>query len=111
MANPVTEGIREARAVRARAAVPPPQTIDPGAVATILGIVVVRRPLRSAVLSGIHLYDGAADSHFILVNSAQRVARQRFTLAHEIGHARFDHATIVESLPAPPANPEEKRAN
>jgi|GEM_PF-504126 len=109
--NPVTQGISEARAVRRELGVDPFQPLDPTAVARRLGILLVRRPLRSAVLSGMHAYDQSLDSHFILVNSTQRIIRQRFTTAHEIGHARFDRDTIVESLPASDVSPQEKRAN
>src|ERR1700722_13802187 len=111
MPNPVTDGLREARAVRRALGLDPSQPIDPGVVANRLGIIVVRRALRSHRLSGMHLYDSEADAHFVLVNSAQRLFRQRFTLSHEIGHARFDRETIVESVQANAITPEEKRAN
>ena len=58
-----------------------------------------------------HQYDAELDEHLVLINSSQRALRQRFTLAHEIGHARFDRFTIVESLDRTDSTPEEKRAN
>jgi Zn-dependent peptidase ImmA (M78 family) len=109
--NPVTEGLNGARAVRRELGYDPLQPIDPSVVARRLGLLVVRRPLRAAALWGMHLYDEAVDDHLILINSSQQAFRQRFTLAHEIGHARFDRVTIVESLDRADSAPEEKRAN
>ena len=57
------------------------------------------------------MYDEELGQHLILVNSGQPAFRQRFTLAHEIGHARFDRDTIVENVESPDSTPQEKRAN
>ena len=111
MPNPVTEGLQEARALRRSLNFDAMQPIEPGQVALQLGIIVVRRPLRSSALWGIHLYDEFLKRHLVLLNSAQPTLRQRFTLAHEIGHARFDRATLVEDLAQQESTPEEKRAN
>jgi Zn-dependent peptidase ImmA (M78 family) len=109
--NPVTEGLAGARTVRRELGYDPLQPIDPSAVARRVGLLVVRRPLRSSALWGMHLYDSELDEHLVLVNSSQQAMRQRFTLAHEIGHARFDRETIVESPARADSTPEEKRAN
>jgi Zn-dependent peptidase ImmA (M78 family) len=111
MPNPVSEGLQEARRVRAKLGVDSLQAIDPGVVARRLGLQVVRRRLRAAPLSGIHMYDEELGKHLILVNSGQPALRQRFTLAHEIGHARFDRETIVEDVENLESTPQEKRAN
>ncbi len=111
MPSPVTEALAEARRTRRELGYGPWQRIDPAIVARDLAILVVRRPLRSGTLDGIHLYDPELDQHFVLVNSAHRSLRQRFTLAHEIGHARFDKETIVESMNTGQSSPHEQRAN
>jgi hypothetical protein len=36
----------------------------------------------------------------LLVNGRQALARQRFTLAHEFGHRRMGHASVVDEQPA-----------
>jgi hypothetical protein len=36
----------------------------------------------------------------LLVNGRQALARQRFTLAHEFGHHRMGHASVVDEQPA-----------
>jgi Zn-dependent peptidase ImmA (M78 family) len=58
--------------------------VDPEALATADGVVVVRRPFEDADVSGILFRDG--DHHVIGVNSAHPLVRQRFTIAHELGH-------------------------
>jgi Zn-dependent peptidase ImmA (M78 family) len=58
--------------------------VDPEALATAAGVLVVRRHFEDADVSGI-LFRGG-DNHVIGVNSAHPLARQRFTIAHELGH-------------------------
>jgi Zn-dependent peptidase ImmA (M78 family) len=100
-----------ARAARKELGYDALQPVDPSVAARRLGLLVIRRPLRAATLWGMHLYEPELDEHLILVNSSQQTFRQRFTLAHEIGHSRFDRTTIVESLDQADSAPEEKRAN
>jgi Zn-dependent peptidase ImmA (M78 family) len=58
--------------------------VDVEALARADGILVVRRRFDDADVSGILFRDG--DHHVIGVNSAHSVVRQRFTIAHELGH-------------------------
>jgi len=58
--------------------------IDVEALARARGIVVVRRRFEDADVSGILFRD--ADHQVIGVNSAHSAQRQRFTIAHELGH-------------------------
>ena len=72
-----------------------------------------RDPLSDVVdvverLGGVHvlvleLNDGVAGAYIakpdlplIFVNGAQAVTRQRFTLAHEFGHHRMGHSTVID---------------
>ena len=50
-----------------------------------LGISIVREPLPGQQVSGFYLRRG--ETQVIGVNSAHANVRQRFTIAHEIGHA------------------------
>ncbi|HUZ54062.1 MAG TPA: ImmA/IrrE family metallo-endopeptidase [Streptosporangiaceae bacterium] len=58
--------------------------VDPEALARADGIVVVRRRFKDGDVSGILFRD--SDHHVIGVNSAHPAVRQRFTIAHELGH-------------------------
>jgi Zn-dependent peptidase ImmA (M78 family) len=58
--------------------------VDPELIANKDGIVVVRRRFEAGDVSGILFRDG--EHHVIGVNSAQPAVRQRFTIAHELGH-------------------------
>lgn len=46
------------------------------------------------LVAGVYLASAGRD--LILVNGADAVVRQRFTVAHEFGHLRMDHGTIVD---------------
>lgn len=112
MPNPVTEGLNGARAVRKAIGLKALQALDPTEVAEQLGVMVVFRPLRSTALSGIHLFVAAIDQSIVMVNSLSPYTRQRFTLAHELGHSQFDKETIVETISFSATNNySEKRAN
>ncbi len=58
--------------------------VDVEMLASAEGVVVVRRRFDDADVSGILFRD--VDHHVIGVNSAHPLARQRFTIAHELGH-------------------------
>lgn len=45
-------------------------------------------------------YVNKPDCPLLFVNGAQAVARQRFTLAHEFGHHRMGHASVVDEQAA-----------
>lgn len=58
------------------------------------GITVVYEPLEDVEdISGFYLREG--EQSVIGVNSAHHPVRQRFTLAHELGHATFDRGDGV----------------
>lgn len=42
-------------------------------------------------LSGVTAYDSETDENYILYNKSHHVHRQRFTVAHEVGHVVFEH--------------------
>src|ERR1700693_860307 len=52
--------------------------------------VLVRRRSDGHGLDGIYAYDEALRKHFIYVNRSKPIVRQRFTAAHELGHAMQD---------------------
>lgn len=58
--------------------------VDAEAIAKAEGILVVRRRFDDGDVSGMLFRDG--DNHVIGVNSAHPRPRQRFTIAHELGH-------------------------
>jgi Zn-dependent peptidase ImmA (M78 family) len=58
--------------------------VDVEAMADAEGILVVRRRFKDGDVSGMLFRDD--DRHVIGVNSAHPSARQRFTIAHELGH-------------------------
>ena len=41
-------------------------------------------------------YVGRPDCPLLFVNGHQALARQRFTLAHEFGHHRMGHSSVVD---------------
>jgi plasmid maintenance system antidote protein VapI len=47
----------------------------------------------------------------IFVNGSEHPVRQRFTLAHELGHVRMDHAPVVDPSGLPNVSDEEVQAN
>ena len=54
------------------------------------GIFLVRMPMDSEGLSGAFYYDKEAETAYMLINSSQRLVRQRFTAAHEYCHYLLD---------------------
>jgi len=58
--------------------------VEPEMLARAEGILVIRRKFEDADVSGILFRDSS--HHVIGVNSAHPLARQRFTIAHELGH-------------------------
>ncbi|WP_159997792.1 ImmA/IrrE family metallo-endopeptidase [Roseomonas sp. 18066] len=79
-----------------------------------MGIRVFRRRLENSNISGLFMNHPEA-GRCILVNLAEGLARQRFSAAHELGHAILDadDAPITLSMVAGGSNPEwvEVRAN
>lgn len=98
----------EAKAVRQDCGAPADADIDPFAVATSLGVDVVRIPLGDG-----HPVDGAylrrGGRGFILVNSSGAFRRQRMTCAHELGHHILiddtDDVEVIEALASAKARP------
>jgi len=76
-----------ARLLASHAFTGPP--VDPEAIARAEGVLVVRRRFEDADVSGMLFRD--SNHHIIGVNSAHPVQRQRFTIAHELGHHVMGH--------------------
>lgn len=54
------------------------------------------------------------DQPFIFINGSEVVTRQRFTIAHELGHHRLGHRAVidgVETIEGRTADPREQQAN
>jgi Zn-dependent peptidase ImmA (M78 family) len=73
---------------------------DDGPLADLLDVVESRGGAQTVVLE---LADGVAGAYIarpdlplVFVNGGQPITRQRFTLAHEFGHFRMGHATVVD---------------
>lgn len=64
--------------------------VMPSRIARHLGLQVVLAPAQEG-LSGFLLVDHSTGNRVIGVNAAHHVHRQRFTLAHEIGHHVLEH--------------------
>jgi Zn-dependent peptidase ImmA (M78 family) len=62
-----------------------------------LGIRVFRRRLENSRISGIFIRHPDA-GRCILVNIAENMARQRFSAAHELGHALLDQEPVTISM-------------
>jgi Zn-dependent peptidase ImmA (M78 family)/transcriptional regulator with XRE-family HTH domain len=62
-----------------------------------LGVRVFRRRLENSNISGLFMKHPKAGP-CILVNLAEGLARQRFSVAHELGHALLDEKTITLSM-------------
>ena len=76
-----------------------------------LGIHVFRRRLANSKISGVFIKHPTAGP-CILVNYSEDVFRQRFTAAHELGHAIFDaDEDFVVSFAGPGSSGREVRAN
>jgi len=76
----------EARAQRRDAGLKAGEAADPFTLAERISVEAVRVPIgEDSPVEGAFLR--RADHQFILVNSAKRGRRQRFTCAHELGHA------------------------
>src|SRR3954453_20787803 len=52
-------------------------------------------PLGTGVAGAYLVRRGEA---FVFLNGSEDVARQRFTLAHELGHHRLGHASVVDGV-------------
>ncbi|WP_049760801.1 MULTISPECIES: ImmA/IrrE family metallo-endopeptidase [Frankia] len=61
-------------------------------IAAAEGISVVQEPFRDDEVSGVLLRE--PDRTMIIVNAANAVVRQRFTIAHEIGHFTLHRGTV-----------------
>ena len=88
--------------------------VDVESIATHIGAVVLREPLRGN--SGeVEIVDGTP---VIRVDEADGHTRQRFTIAHELGHLMLDHVSVGKMLRDPSKNytlgnfdPKERDAN
>ena len=56
------------------------------------GILVIREPFQDDGVSGVLLRE--PDRTMIIVNAANAPVRQRFTIAHEIGHSALHRGTV-----------------
>jgi Zn-dependent peptidase ImmA (M78 family) len=72
-----------------------------------LGLTVLRRPMGN--LDGVYVKRG--NTRLIVVNSAHRLPRQRFTAAHELAHDRFDQVSHLDPDVFSNQDVAERRAN
>lgn len=89
--------------------------------APISDLLVVAEQVAGVPVCVLDLGPGLAGAYlvrrarpFIFVNGAESVVRQRFTLAHELGHFRFGDEAVIDgddSLTASVKDPKEKAAN
>jgi Zn-dependent peptidase ImmA (M78 family) len=56
------------------------------------GILIVQEPFRDDEVSGVLMRE--PDKTVIIVNAANAAVRQRFTIAHEIGHFKLHKGTV-----------------
>jgi len=91
------QGVEHAREARRElgSAGPPPDLLE--AIERRARVHVVLLELPSQVAGAHVARPGLA---LLLVNGRQALARQRFTLAHELGHNRMGHATVVDEQAA-----------
>lgn len=74
--------------------------LAPGPVADLLALVEERTDARVLVLE---LQQGVAGAYLeaggplLVVNGGEALVRRRFTLAHELGHYRMGHGTVVDT--------------
>lgn len=74
--------------------------IPPGPIGDLLALVEERTAARVLVLE---LPDGIAGAYLLagrpllVVDAADALVRKRFTLAHELGHFRMGHGTVVDA--------------
>jgi Zn-dependent peptidase ImmA (M78 family) len=109
----IAEAIAEARVARQQLGLGLDQPVH-----DILRVVEETQRIPVAVL---RLGEGVAGAYvvrrsqpFIFLNGAQPVPRQRFTLAHELGHHRLGHAAVVDGvqeIEGKSADPLEQQAN
>ncbi len=83
-----------ARAVRATWRLPMGPVRDVATVLELAGVLVLRYPFESPRISAISLDNVAAYPALIILNSSMPADRERFTLAHELGHLVM-HTTIT----------------
>lgn len=106
----IKAGYREAGRLRRRLGLPPGQPVDPFWVARQIGLIVVLRPFEARRVAGLHIYRKDGDVAIAVINTTDTLARQRFTLAHEIAHNIFDREqTILDDFSS--GNLVEIRAN
>jgi len=75
--------------------------VDPRRIAAALGIRVVARGGRADpgyAFSG--YFDNTGEQPVIEYNQSEAVVRQRFTIAHELGHYALGHASSPRDTPA-----------
>lgn len=56
------------------------------------GILIIQEPFRDDEVSGVLMRE--PDKTVIIVNAANAAVRQRFTIAHEIGHFKLHKGTV-----------------
>lgn len=85
-----------------------------GVVERTVGVPVLIDRFDAADIAGVLLRRGDGDA-FIGINADHHPVKQRFTLAHELGHVTLDHAPRVELADdlfgAPATDPQEVEAN
>lgn len=84
-----------ARAVRASWRMPMGPIRDVATALELAGVLVVRFPFESPKISAISVENVGAYPALIILNSSMPADRERFTLAHELGHLVM-HTTLAE---------------
>ena len=86
--------------------------LDVFGLAAVLGLNIVTYPMEESTSGFLQLRDGRWE---VGVNSLHHVNRQRFTMAHEIGHFMLhrDHGSFTDGLlfRKNQSNPQEREAN
>jgi Zn-dependent peptidase ImmA (M78 family) len=110
-ANALT-GVEAAETARSELGLSPTRPIDDllKLAEMDMGVAVLLHPLGDKGVDGAYRLD--RDQPFILDNSSKAPVRQRFTLAHEIGHHRLGHSGRIEQkISFADNDPEEVQAN
>jgi len=107
--TPITQGRNMARALRELLALGLSPVVDlTTLIEDVTGVDVATRPLPG--VAGMCLEDPDRHTYLLMASSSEPAERQRFTLAHELGHLLFADGAHVD-LADSEQDPTETRAN